>query len=172
MTPIQDYETIREDQTLYDAFKILDEAKSDNRPARRDLIVVDANGDFKGKVTMIDIFRALEPSYEKLNKSFEGNTLTKDFVLKAIKDFDLWLEPVKNLCERGAHIQIDKVMHKPEQVEYINETESLENALHKYVMDVHQPLIVINDEGTVTGVLRFEDLYRVISENMLTCRIT
>ena len=62
-------------------------------------------------------------------------------------------------------------MHTPESVEYLEENDSLENALHKYVMDVHQPLIVKNEDGVVTGVLRFEDLYQVINENMLSCRL-
>lgn len=170
MTPIQDYETINENHTLYDAFRVLNPSGRDGQKVHRDLIVVDDEGTFKGKVTMIDIFRALEPNYKKLNVHYTGGTLTRDFVLKAIQDFDLWMEPMKDLCERGSQIKISKVMHVPEPVEFVFETDSLEKALHSYVMDVHQPLVVKDEDG-VTGILRFEDLYQVIADQMLTCPV-
>jgi Mg2+/Co2+ transporter CorC len=78
------------------------------------------------------------------------------------------MEPIQNLCERGANIKISEIMHVPSDVEYIQEDDSLEKALHEYVMGVHQPLIVKNGD-TVTGVLRFCDLFEVIRDRMLSC---
>lgn len=170
MTPIKDYSTIREDQTLFDVFRILENTAHPEKKFHRDLIVVDEKGEFKGKITMLDIFRALEPNYKKLNISYTDGTLTKDQVLEVVKDLDLWMEPVKSLCERGAGKKITEVIHIPEKHEYVSENDSLETALHKYVMGVHQPLLVRN-EDQVTGILRFEDLYKVISETMLSCSI-
>ncbi|WP_300456798.1 CBS domain-containing protein [Desulfobacula sp.] len=170
MTSISDYATIKEDQTLYDVFQILETGKTSSKPVHQDLIVVNDTGEFKGKVTMIDIFRSLEPNYKKLNINYTNGTLTKDYVLKAIKDFDLWLEPVKTLCERGSGIKISELMHIPESYEYVQETDSLEKALHEYVMGVHQPLIV-KKEDQVTGMLRFEDLYKVVRDHILACSI-
>lgn len=170
MTPISDYATIKQDQTLFDVFQILETSQASAKQFHRDLIVVDRNNQFKGKITMLDIFRALEPNYKKLNVTYTDGTLTKDAVLNTIKDFNLWLEPVKNLCERGAAIKVSDIMHLPESHEYVAEDDSLETALHQYVMGVHQPLIV-KKEDQVTGILRFEDLYQVIREHMLTCKI-
>ena len=166
MTHIQDYTVINENHTLFEVFQILET----NKNAHRDAIVVDDKGAFKGKVTMIDIFRALEPNYKKLNQTYTDGTLTRDYVLKAIKDFNLWLEPVKDLCERGSNIKISEVMHLPENLEYVQEEDSLETALHAYVMGVHQPLIVKKDDQ-VTGLLRFEDLYEVVRKHMLSCTV-
>ncbi|MCG8549861.1 MAG: CBS domain-containing protein [Desulfobacterales bacterium] len=168
MTPLPNYVTLKETDTIYDVFQILEQNKSEDREAHRDVIVVDDNGKFKGKVTMLDIFRALEPNYKKVFKTFGDGTLTKDYVINAIRDFNLWMEPIQNLCERGANIKIADVMHVPADLEYIQEDDSLEKALHEYVMGVHQPLIVKNGD-TVTGVLRFCDLYEVIRERMLAC---
>jgi CBS domain containing-hemolysin-like protein len=170
MTPVSDYATIKEDQTLYDVFQIIEAGTSSKKQPHRDLIVVDSNGDFKGKVTMLDIFRALEPNYKKLNKDYTDGTLTKDHVLKVIKDFDLWQEPIKDLCERGADTRISSIMHIPDSHEYIDENDSMEKALHEYVMGIHQPLIV-KSGGQVTGILRFEDLYDVVRKQMLVCKI-
>lgn len=168
MTPLSDYVTLKETDTVYDVFQILEENKSEGRQSHRDVIVVDDNGKFKGKVTMLDIFRALEPNYKKLFKTYGDGTLTKDHVINAIRDFNLWMEPIQSICERGANIKISEVMHVPVEFEYLQENDSLEKALHEYVMGVHQPMIVKNGD-TVTGVLRFCDLFEVIREQMLAC---
>lgn len=168
MIPLHDYVTIKETNTVYDVFQLLEKNKSSSGHAHRDAIVVDDNGKFKGKVTMLDVFRILEPNYKKLFKNFEDRTLTKDYVINAVRDFKLWLEPMKSLCERGANIKVAEIMHVPDDFEYLQENDSLEKALHEYVMGVHQPLIVKNGD-TVTGVLRFGDLFEVVREQMLSC---
>lgn len=168
MIPLHDYVTIKETNTVYDLFQVLNKNESAAGHSHRDVIVVDDNGTFKGKVTMLDIFRTLEPNYKKLFKVYEDGTLTKDYVINAIRDFNLWMEPMKSLCERGASIKISEIMHIPDDHEYLQETDSLEKALHEYVMGAHQPLIVKNGD-TVTGVLRSSDLYEVIRDEMLSC---
>ena len=168
MTPLLDYVTLKETDTVYDVFQVLEKNKSDSRQSHRDVIVVDDNGKFKGKVTMLDIFRSLEPNYKKLFKTYKDGTLTKDHVINSIRDFNLLMEPMQNICERGANIKISEIMHVPGDVEYLQEDDSLEKALHEYVMGVHQPLIVKKGD-TVTGVLRFGDLFEVIRDQMLAC---
>ncbi len=170
MTPIENYITINEDQTLFDVFSLLDRETHTNGPVHRDLIVLDAKGQFKGKITMLDIFRALEPKYKQFDTLGENGTLTKESVLKAVREYDLWLTPVRDLCERGANVRVSQVMHQPLSNEFVHEEESCEKALHQYVVGVHQPLIV-KDDTQVTGILRFEDLYKVIRDQMLTCTV-
>ncbi len=170
MIPLLDYVTIKETSTVYDVFQVLEKNKADNHHSHRDVIVVDDNGKFKGKVTMLDIFRTLEPNYKKLFKNYEDGTLTKDYVINAIRDFDLWMEPMKSICERGASVKVSEIMHVPVDHEYLQEDDSLEKALHEYVMGVHQPMIV-KKGNTVTGVLRFGDLFEVIREEMLACPV-
>ncbi len=171
MIPILDYMTIKEEDTLYDVFQILGESKQGSaNHAHRDAIVVNGDGEFQGKVTMIDIFRALEPNYKKLNTDIKKGVLTKSYVVNAVKDFNLWLEPLQNLCERGAGVKVSEVMHIPKKHEYIQEEDSLEKALHEYVMGVHQPLIVKRGE-TITGMLRFGDLFEIIRKKILVCPI-
>ncbi len=170
MIPVSDYVTIKEDNTLFDVFQILEENKTTSSHAHRDAIVVDAEGSFKGKVTMIDIFKALEPNYNKLFKNYRDGTLTKESVLNAVRDMGLWIEPMKTICERGMGIKVAEVMHVPDDAEFIQEEDSLEKALHEYVMGIHQPLIVKKGEQ-VTGILRFGDLFEIIRKQMLACPV-
>ena len=63
MIPVSNYVTVRQEDSLVEVFQALEQArKSENEHAHRDAIVVDANGVFIGKVTMLDIFRVLEPN--------------------------------------------------------------------------------------------------------------
>jgi CBS domain-containing protein len=172
MIPISDYVRVQKDDSLVEVLQSLEQTrKSDKEHAHRDAIVVDEKGVFIGKITMIDIFRALEPKYRKIEQHQEKGTLTAEFVMKAAKDFNLWMEPTLTICERGGRLKVADVMHTPEKIEYIKETAPLARALHLYVMGAHQPLIVKNKDGEVTGVLRFGDIFEVVRQQLLDCKI-
>ena len=171
MIPISRYVTVQKSDTLIDVIQALDDArKTEAEHAHRDAIVVNEDGVLAGKVTMLDIFRALEPNYRKLEKKSAKGALTQDFVMKAVKDFNLWMEPMQDICSRGGRKSVAEVMHVPEAAEYIAEGDSIELALHKYVMGVHQPLIVKAGDK-VTGILRFGDVFEVTRGAMLSCPI-
>ena len=169
MIPIANYVTVKKEDNLVDVLQALEESRvSKESHAHRDAIVVDNNGTFIGKITMIDIFRALEPNYKHVLKQKKKGFLTNDFVSSAVKDFLIWMEPARTICERGSKLEVAKVMHTPERFEYINEDDTLEKAMALYVMGVHQPLIVRKD-GVVTGLLRFGDVFEFVREGLLSC---
>ena len=171
MIPVDDYLKVKEDESLYNVFQAWEnERRAAPNRAHRDVLVVDDDGGFLGKLTMADIFRGLEPNYAKLFFDRKNTVLTRDFYRDAVKDFNLWQDPIKNLCERGSRLKVSEIMHVPEKDEFLNEEDSLEKALHEYVMGYHQPLLVRNSDG-ITGVLRFEDIYNVVRDSMLACPV-
>jgi CBS domain containing-hemolysin-like protein len=171
MIPISKCLKVRKDQSLIEVFKALDQIRAtENDAAHKDAIVLDESGDFNGKVTMIDIFRALEPRYGQVKQQQKmASMLSAGAVMKVAKDFDLWMEPTKTIRERANQLKVADVMHAPEKIEYIKEGDSLEKALHIYVMGVHQPLIVRNDNDDITGVLRFGDIFEAFRRSLLSC---
>lgn len=170
MIPISNYVTVKKADTLVDVLQALESARKADAHAHRDAIVVDDSGTFLGKITMIDIFRALEPNYKKLIGERTSGTLTADFVMKAVKDFKLWLEPEDDICQRGSNKTVAEVMHTPKSVEFLQQADTSEKALNLFVMGVHQPLIV-KDGETVTGILRFGDVFEVVRKTLLGCDI-
>jgi Mg2+/Co2+ transporter CorC len=171
MIPISDYVTVKRGNNLTDVLLAIEQSrKAGQGHAHRDAIVVDEDGHFIGKVTMIDIFRALEPNYPRVRRDQKKQTLTDDFVRKAVKEFKLWVEPIEDVCERGSKVTVADAMHIPENSEYIQESDTLEKALNYYVMGVHQPLIVKNGD-TVTGLLRFGDIFEIVRERILNCSL-
>ena len=168
MIPILNYVTVQKENSLVEVLQSLElTRKSENEHAHRDAIVGDAKGVVIGKDTMIDVFRALEPNYAKFEKRQQKGALTADFVMKAVKDFNLWIEPTQTICDRGSRLTVADVMHTPEKAEYVNETDTLEKAMHLFVMGVHQPLIVKNADGLVTGLLRFGDVFESVRQRLL-----
>lgn len=169
MIAIEDYASVKTENNLYEVLQALEESRrSRNDHAHRDAIVVDGEGNFIGKVTMIDIFRALEPGYRLVHNKLHDGTLTAGFVESAVARFNLWLEPERSICERGAGKKVAEVMHVPQEVEYLREDDTLEKALNLYVMGVHQPLIVKQGDR-VTGMLRFGDVFEVVRKELLNC---
>ncbi len=171
MIPISKCLKVRKDHTLIEVFKALDQTPiTDNDAAHKDSMVLDESDNYIGKVTMIDIFRALEPNYSKVEKQKKmASMLSAGAVMKIARDFNLWMEPTKSICERANQLKVADVMHTPEEIEYIKEEDTLEKALHIYVMGVHQPLIVRNDDNKITGILRFGDIFEAFRQSLLNC---
>ncbi len=169
MIPIANYVTVKKDDHLTDVLHAIEnKRKFEGGHAHRDAVVVDENGRFVGKVTMIDIFRSLEPNYRKVRREQKSQTLTDDFVRETVKQFNLWLEPAEDICQRGSKVAVADAMHIPEKSEYIQEDDNLEKALNYFVMGIHQPLIVKKGDN-VTGVLRFGDIFEIVRESLLSC---
>jgi CBS domain containing-hemolysin-like protein len=169
MIPIAKCLKVRKDQSLIEVFKALDQTRiTEDDAAHKDSIVLDESGEFIGKVTMIDIFRALEPNYSRVEKQQKmASMLSAGAVMKIAKDFNLWMEPTKTIYERANQLKVADVMHAPENIEYIKEEDILEKALHIYVMGVHQPLIVRNEDNVITGILRFGDIFEAFRQSLL-----
>ena len=169
MIPIANYVTVKKEDNLVDVLQALEEARESKKArAHRDAIVVNDSGTFIGKITMLDIFRSLEPNYQLVVKQKKKGFLTNEFVNKSLKDFMIWMEPAHSICERGSKLKVARVMHTPERFEYIDENDTLEKAMALYVMGIHQPLIVRNGKE-VTGLLRFGDVFEFVRENLLSC---
>lgn len=169
MIPIANYVTVKKENNLVEVLQALENAKtSQEAHAHRDAIVVDDSGAFVGKVTMIDIFRSLEPNYKKVEKERSKGVLTQEFVKNAMRELFIWMEPAKSICERGSGVQIANIMHTPKRSEYIDEDDTLEKAMAMYVMGIHQPLVVRRGEE-VTGMLRFGDVFEVVRHSLLSC---
>ncbi len=173
MIPISNYVTVSKSSSLIDVVQALDsDQKSKKKHAHRDAVVLDDDGLFIGKITMIDIFQALEPNYKKIDPKNEMNTLeysggmvTKQ-LLNYYDDLNLWVEPMKDICNRGKDLKVVDIMHMPEPDECVKESDTLEKALNRFVIGAHQPLVVKNGDK-VTGLLRFGDLFEIVRSRLL-----
>lgn len=174
MVPLSEYVRVGVDDTLFDCFRAMEEDRERKGlagHAHRDALVFGKNGEFEGKVTMLDVFMALEPNYKRLVGNGKGEkSLSADYVTKLYKDYALWTEPLENLCREGSTLKVGEIMQVCGKADYMDEDEDMGKALHKFVMGVHQPIIVRKD-GDVTGVLRLGDVFEKVRELTLACKL-
>ncbi len=176
MTPVEEYVRIGRGATLAECFRALGEAEAASGQggprAHHDALVVDDDGAVVGTVTMLDIFLALEPAYKDITAApSDKAVLTPEYLTRIYKDFDLWANPLPSLCRRTAGLIVGEIMHDPADAEFVHETDPLDLALHRYVMGVHQPLLVRDADGDVRGVLRLTDVYATIKDLALACPV-
>ncbi len=75
MVSLSDYATVSEDSTLYDAIIALEEAQKkfdQTRYRHRAILIYDKNNHITGKVSQLDVLRALEPK-DRLYKIADRN---------------------------------------------------------------------------------------------------
>nr|WP_203544855.1 CBS domain-containing protein [Desulfovibrio sp. JC010] len=172
MIPVEEYNRVTKETTLVESMQcLIQQGEDKNLPhPHRDLLVEDENGKVIGKVTMLDIFKHMEPSYFKMDDQRHPNALNMDFVQKVYRDFNLWSEPLSELCRKSAGATAGEIMHVPANTELLDENDSVDKALHAFMLGVHQPLLVQKD-GLVTGVLRLGDVFEKVRSAILACEI-
>ncbi|QJB57270.1 CBS domain-containing protein [Pseudodesulfovibrio sp. zrk46] len=163
MTPVSEYKTVTTTATFADVAAALSES------SHRDVIVVNEDGDLVGILTMTDILVAMEPNYKKLGKKdLDSDILSNRYVADLFKEYGLWVDPLNELCKKGAKVLVSDAMYVPDESEYLNEEDDLGHGIHRYIVGVHQPLLV-RSNGTITGVLRLSDVFEEIKTRMVTC---
>jgi hypothetical protein len=74
MVPLSEYATVTEDATLYEAVLALEAAQENfedkhTRYCHRAILILDKDGHVIGKLSQLDVLRALEPKYRKNSKN-------------------------------------------------------------------------------------------------------
>ena len=175
MVPLDEYATVAENATLFDAVMALEDAQNSfNRsPYRhRAILVIDANKNVVGKITQCDLLQALEPKYDDIGKrgklAYTG--LTRAFMKSMMANYDLWGKPMQDICRKGSEKKVRDFMYAPSEEEYVEVTASLDKAIHQLVMGRHQCLLVMHN-NSVAGVLRLTDVFAAVFQAMKECEI-
>jgi CBS domain-containing protein len=175
MIPFAEYSTASEEATLFEAVMALEKAQEkfdQSRYRHRAVLIYDKEGNFVGKVSQLDILRALEPKYETMGipGSLSRFGLTQQFQKTMLEQLRFWDKPMDDICKKAARIKVKEFMYTPDEGEYINEDASLDKAINQLVMGRHQSLLVMKDEKIV-GILRKTDVFMEIVREMKACEL-
>ncbi len=174
MVPMDEYATVSQDATLYDAIVALEEAQNRyqrNMYLHRAVLAVDPAGHPVGKVTLWVVLRALEPKYAQVGDchALERFGFTGDFIRSIMDSQGMWQESLDTMCARAAKIKVADVMYTPGEGEYVDLDAPLAQGIHQLVMGHHRSLLVTH--GTeVVGVLRLIDVFWEISRRIKASR--
>ena len=173
MVPLEEYATVLEDATLYDAILALEKAQTAFDPKRHKhlaILVLDKSGKVVGKLAIFDILIALEPKYGQLEAegALSRSGYSTELINSMLKDNVLWNEPFEFICNRAPKLNVSDLMQAPSDGVYINEKASLGEAIHQIVIQKHQSLLVTKGEEVV-GILRLTDVFTKICDKIKTC---
>ena len=175
MVPLSGYATVNEDATLMDAVLALEKAQQEfhkNRYRHRAVLVLSRAGKVVGKLSQMDVLRALEPKYREMqgSQSIAHIGFTKSFMKQMFSAYHLWNSPMDDICRKGCDRKVKDFMYKPEEGEYVEENTSMDEAIHQLVMGHRQSLLVTKGD-TVVGILRLTDVFSAVVEKMKSCAI-
>jgi len=175
MVPISEYATVSEDSTLYEAVLALEKAQQEfdrSHYMHRAVLVFDKKQKIIGKVSQLDVLRALEPKYSEIqdHSGLARYGFTKKFVKSMMDQYKLWETPLLNICQKASEIKVSKIMYTPTEGEYVDENATLNEAIHMLVMGHHQSLLVTKKDDII-GILRLTDVFAAIFHTMKECLI-
>lgn len=175
MVPLSEYATVSEDASLYEAILALERAQIayNKKPyPYRAVLVVNKSGQVIGKLSQMDILKALEPRYKELidQISIARFGLSKHFIESMLEKFSLWQKPLSDICTKAVTIKVTDVMYTPWEGEYVEVDATLDKAVHQLIIGHHQSLLVIEGEKIV-GILRLTDVFMYICQLIKECNI-
>lgn len=175
MIPLSEYATVPEEATLQEAVFALEQARQAFDPTRhkhRAILVLGKKNDVLGKISQLDVLRALEPNYENIgeSESLSRAGFSQDFLKDMLEKFSLWQEPLMDICRKAAKINVKEFMYTPSDDEYIDENTTLNEAIHHMIMGHHHSLLVTRGDE-IAGVLRLTDLFVEVCERIKSCEL-
>jgi CBS domain-containing protein len=175
MIPLEDYATVQQGATLFDAIQALKEAQNQfvrNRYQHQAVLVFDDKKQIVGKLTQLDVLRSLEPKYKGLDELHNLALLHVDVdaIRSSMETFGLWQKPINDICRKAAAVRVKDIMEKTGKAEYIEEDESINTAIHQLVVGQKKSLLVTRGKKIV-GILRLTDVFKQVCDLMEACEI-
>jgi CBS domain-containing protein len=175
MVPLSEYATVRKGATLLDAVLALEKAQEEfehYQYRHRAILVLNSIGRVVGKLSQLDVLRALEPdaaSDAELRQLMRFG-FSPDFIRGFRKRKRLDAAPLANLCTKAAGLKVEAFMQTPSEGEYVEVDASLDMAIHQLVAGDHLSLLVI-DGDNIVGILRLTDVFAAVFHLMKECQL-
>ena len=166
MVPVDKFPMISQDVTFSEAVLALDKAQEEFMAGKREqriLLVKDNENRIVGKLTPIDVIRGLEPNYGKLVDTHASAYVSNfDYVISSMREQMQHLSaPWDDLCAKAKDVRVKEFLRKPTPAQVVQVSDSLNEALHRFILGGHDSLFVTDGQKLV-GVIRFSDVYREI----------
>lgn len=175
MVPLSEYATVTEEATLYEAVMALEEAQENfedkhTRYRHRAILILDKKGGVVGKLSQLDVLRALEPKYQEMlqGEGLHRFGFAKEFERSILEDYQLFASTLDDICCKAGEKNVKEIMYTPSEGEYVSEDATLDVAIHQLIIGHHQSLLVTRSKKIV-GVLRLTDVFAAVFHKMKEC---
>jgi len=171
MIPISEYASVHEDANITEAMQAIESKNKSygESPYRHhSLVVINDNNHVVGRLSQVDIMRAMEPRYGKLEDAHwvSQSELSRDMLATLREGFKLWEEPWEVMCKGLGNMKVKDYMQEPTEGEFVSENDTCNIACHRIVMGRHHSLLVTRDKEII-GILRSTDLFNNLYDLMV-----
>ena len=172
MVPLSEYATVTEGATLFDAVMALETAQEEfdtdhSKYHHRAVVILDKEGRVIGKLSQLNVLRALEPKDERTKKIQEiiEFGFSSKFVTTLREQYRRAGVSLADMCANAAKMKVEDYMKTPSEGEYVEENTPLDTAIYQLVTGLHLSLLVTRDKEIV-GVLRMSDVFAAVFHAM------
>ncbi len=170
MVPISEYATVPQGATLYDAIMALEKAQEEfesNQYHHRAILVLDNNKQVIGKLSQMDVLRALEAKdidLEKIKKL--GQYGFSECLVRSLQvEKRLQGAPLTELAANASQHKVEDFMQAPTEGEYVDHETLLDLAIQQLVLGNLLSLLVTQDKKII-GILRLTDVFAAVFHAM------
>ena len=172
MVPLEEYAVVPENFTVAQAVEVLHEAQKafdqDHYKHRGVLVSQAGTGAIIGKISQWALLQGLEPKYECiLDPSRRGPfAYNPEFAKHVFESQRLFAANLTQVSQQLAKAKVTEIMQTLQNEEVVDEGDSLEQAIHIFVLGHHQSLLVKRGQ-MVVGILRVSDVFKEVCERIL-----
>ena len=175
MIPISEYETISIESNLYEAALALDKAQKAYEQGiypHKILLISDENGEIVGKISQLDVLRALEPKGQQIydSKTLSRFGVSSSYLKPMLSQCAFWDKPLIDICRSAGRLKLKILVCAPAEGEYVPEDASLSEAIHQLALEHHQSLLVTRGKKIV-GILRQTDMFKEVVQTLAVCEL-
>lgn len=175
MTPLSEFGTIGMEANLDEAAQALEKAQKEYEQGinrHRILLITDENGYVVGKISQLDILRALEPKGKQLadSKALSRFGISSQYLKPMVDQCGFWDKPLIDICKNSGELKVKMLVCSPAEGEYVKEDASLTKAIHQLALEHHQSLLVKSGEKIV-GILRQTDMFKEVVLTLTVCHL-
>ncbi len=170
MVPISEYATVPQGATLYDAILALDKAQEEfesNQYHHRAILVLNKDKQVIGKLSQMDVLRALEAKDIALDKIQKlGQYGFSDRMVRSLQmEKRLLGAPLTELAAKAAQHKVEDFMQAPTEGEYVDHETLLDVAIQQLVLGNLLSLLVTRNKKII-GILRLTDVFAAVFHAM------
>ena len=175
MTPLSEYKTISIGASLNEAAMALGDAQKryeKNPREHRMLLIADADGRIVGKLSQLEIMRALEPRSKPIEhvESLSRFGVSSKYLKPMLDLCGFWGKPLIDICRESVHLKVKRLVENITEGEQIDVHATLPQAIHQLAIEHNQSLLV-TEQKEIVGILRQTDLFKEVVETLSVCEI-
>jgi CBS domain-containing protein len=175
MIPLSEFGTISVEANLYEAALALDKVQAEYEQGRcrhRILLISDENGQVVGKISQLDVLRALEPKGKRIVdlKNLSRFGISSKYLKPMLNQCEFWNKPLLDICRDAGRLNVKMLVCAPAEGEYVSEDASLTEAIHQLSLEHHQSLLVTRKDKIV-GILNQTDMFMEVLQVLAVCEL-